>query len=150
MAHFAQLNDSNTVLTINVIADADCLDGDGNESEAVGVSFCEGLFGVGTYKQTSYNTYANKHFDADGNEDGGTYRARKFSTKYPLSFEMIKTADGEAIGHDFGAESEVEVLWKAGNAHPQHGVATYLTAVKVHERTEGYKSSDDETNEFFA
>ena len=83
-------------------------------------------------------------------EDGGSYRARKFSTKYPLSFEMIKTSDGEAIGHDFGAESVVEVLWKAGQEHPTHGVATYLTAVKVSERTEGYKSQDSETSEFFA
>ena len=31
MAHFAKLNDSNLVLTVNVIADADCLDDDGNE-----------------------------------------------------------------------------------------------------------------------
>ena len=91
-----------------------------------------------------------KSYDEDGNEDGGSYKARKFSTKYPLSFEMIKTVDGEAIGHDFGAESVVEVLWKKGNEHPQHGVATYLTAVKVHERTEGYRSADEETNEFFA
>ena len=83
-------------------------------------------------------------------ENGGSYRARKFSTKYPLNFEMIKTDDGEAIGHDFGAESNVEVLWKAGNEHPQHGVATYLTAIKVSNRTEGYKSADSDTNEFFA
>ena len=83
-------------------------------------------------------------------EDGGSYRARKFSTKYPLNFEMIKTDEGEAIGHDFGAESSVEVLWKAGNEHPQHGVATYLTAIKVSNRTEGYKSADSDTNEFFA
>ena len=83
-------------------------------------------------------------------EDGGSYKARKFSTKYPLSFDMVKTSDGEAIGHDFGAESEVQVLWKAGNEHPQHGVATYLTAVKVMKRTEGYKSADEETSEFFA
>ena len=83
-------------------------------------------------------------------EDGGSYKARKFSTKYPLSFEMVKTVDGESIGHDFGAESVVEVLWKKGNEHPQHGVATYLTAVKVHERTEGYKSADVETGEFFS
>ena len=62
----------------------------------------------------------------------------------------IKTSDGEAIGHDFGAESKVEILWKKGNEHPQHGFATYLTAVKVSERTEGYKSADEETNEFFA
>ena len=83
-------------------------------------------------------------------EDGGSYQARKFSTKYPLSFDMVKTSDGEAIGHDFGAESKVEILWKKGNEHPQHGFATYLTAVKVSERTEGYKSADEETNEFFA
>ena len=83
-------------------------------------------------------------------EDGGSYQARKFSTKYPLSFDMVKTSDGEAIGHDFGAESKVEILWKKGNELPQHGFATYLTAVKVSERTEGYKSADEETNEFFA
>lgn len=83
-------------------------------------------------------------------EDGGSYKARKFSTKYPLSFDMIKTDEGESIGHDFGPESEVQVLWKAGQAHPTHGVATYLTAVKVMKRTEGYKSADEETNEFFA
>ena len=47
-------------------------------------------------------------------EDGGSYRARKFSTKYPLSFNMVKTVDGEDIGFDFGAESVVEVLWKKG------------------------------------
>ena len=81
--------------------------------------------------------------------DDGEYKARKFSTKYPLPFEMIKTVDGEAIGHDFGAESEVQVLWKAGQEHPMHGVATYLTAVKVITRTEGYKSQDDEVSEFF-
>ena len=83
-------------------------------------------------------------------EDGGSYRARKFSTKYQLAFDMVKTDEGEAIGHDFGAESSVQVLWKAGQEHPQHGVATYLTAIKVSNRTEGYKSADEETNEFFA
>lgn len=82
-------------------------------------------------------------------DDGTTYKGRKFSTKYPLAFDMVKTADGEAIGPDFGPESQVQVLWKAGAEHPIHGVATYLTAVKVTNRTEGYKSLDDEASEFF-
>lgn len=82
-------------------------------------------------------------------EDGGSYKARKFSTRYKLDFDMIKTDDGEAIGTDFGPESKVSVLWKAGQVHPTHGLATYLTAIKVTDRTEGYKSADDETNEFF-
>ena len=75
MAHFAVLDGSNIVTTINVIADADCLDGDGNESEAVGIAFCESLWGVGTYKQTSYNNNIRKQFarvgdsyDASANE----------------------------------------------------------------------------------
>ena len=65
MAHFAQLNDSNVVIAVNVIADADCLDDNGNESEAIGIAFCKSLWGSDTnWKQTSYNdnirgTYAN-------------------------------------------------------------------------------------------
>ena len=61
MAHFAQLNDSNVVLAVNVIADADCLDGDDNESEAVGIAFCKSLWGSDTtWKQTSYNNRIRK------------------------------------------------------------------------------------------
>ena len=47
MAHFAQLNDNNEVIAVNVIADADCLDGDNNESEAVGIAFCQTLEQLG-------------------------------------------------------------------------------------------------------
>ena len=55
MAHFAQLDDNDTVLTVIVIADTDCLDGP-NESEAVGISFCQSLYGTDTrWLQTSYN-----------------------------------------------------------------------------------------------
>ena len=43
MAHFAVIDGSNVVTNVNVIADADCLDGDDNESEAVGIAFCETL-----------------------------------------------------------------------------------------------------------
>tara|TARA_R110001606_G_scaffold356936_1_gene508366 strand:+ start:104 stop:502 length:399 start_codon:yes stop_codon:yes gene_type:complete len=71
MAHFAVLNDSNVVTAVNVVADADCLDGDGNESEAVGIAFCESLWGSGTYKQTSYNNRIRKQYAVVG----GTYDA---------------------------------------------------------------------------
>ena len=73
MAHFCILNDSNEVTAVNVIADSDCLDGDGNESEAVGIAFCESLFGVATYKQTSYNETFRKNFGTVGT----TYDASK-------------------------------------------------------------------------
>ena len=71
MAHFAVLDDNNLVTAINVIADSDCLDGEGNESEAVGIAFCVSLFGAGTYKQTSYNQKIRKHYA----EIGGKYDA---------------------------------------------------------------------------
>ena len=66
MAHFALLDENNVVTTVNVVADADCLDGDGNESEAVGIAFCEALWGVGTYKQTSYNHNMRKQYGFTG------------------------------------------------------------------------------------
>tara|TARA_R100000951_G_scaffold5714_1_gene6173 strand:- start:1262 stop:1633 length:372 start_codon:yes stop_codon:yes gene_type:complete len=67
MAHFSQLNDSNEVIAVNVIADADCLDGDGNESEAVGIAFCQSLWGADTtWKQTSYNETIRKNFGTVG------------------------------------------------------------------------------------
>ncbi len=68
MAHFAVLDENNIVTAVNVIADTDCLDGE-TESEAVGIAFCESLWGAGTYKQTSYNNNIRKQFA----EVGGTY-----------------------------------------------------------------------------
>jgi hypothetical protein len=62
MAHFAELNGSNIVQRVIVVADADCLDGSNRESEAVGIAFCQRLFGGSTiWKQTSYNTRGGAH-----------------------------------------------------------------------------------------
>ena len=62
MAHYAQLDENSTVLTVVVIADSDTLDGDGNESEVVGIAFCKSLWGSDTnWKKTSYNTRENVH-----------------------------------------------------------------------------------------
>mgnify|MGYP000041131169 CR=1 FL=1 len=69
MAHFATLDGSNVVTAVNVIADADCLDSESNESEAVGIAFCVSLFGAGTYKQTSYNNNIRTRYA----HVGGTY-----------------------------------------------------------------------------
>lgn len=56
MAHFAQLDDSNTVLRVIVVGNDCCLDDHGNESEEVGAAFCRALFGSETrWIQTSYN-----------------------------------------------------------------------------------------------
>lgn len=65
MAHFAEIDENNVVLRVIVVSNDALLDETGNESEAVGVEFCQGLFG-GNWKQTSYNTRAGSH------KNGGT------------------------------------------------------------------------------
>ena len=73
MAHFAQLDENNVVLQVIVVNNNDCLDENGNESEAVGVAFCQSLLG-GNWKQTSYNgtickNYAGIGFTYDSTRD---------------------------------------------------------------------------------
>jgi len=72
MAHFALLDKNNKVLTVIVVGDECILDKEGNESEAVGKSWCEKFWWRKTgvcgfdWKQTSYNTRAGKHYQEDG------------------------------------------------------------------------------------
>jgi hypothetical protein len=70
MAHFAELDDNNVVLRVIVVHNNDCLDANGNESEAVGAGFCSKLLG-GNWKQTSYNANIRKNYAGIG----FTYRA---------------------------------------------------------------------------
>ena len=65
MAHFAQLDENNVVLQVIVVNNSDCLDENGNESEAVGVAFCQSLLG-GNWKQTSYNGNMRKNYAGIG------------------------------------------------------------------------------------
>ncbi len=66
MAHFAQLDDDNQVIQVLVIANEDTADEQGNEVEAIGIEFCENLFGGGTWIQTSYNHNIRKQFAGIG------------------------------------------------------------------------------------
>jgi hypothetical protein len=54
VAHFAELDDNNVVTRVVVIDNKDTMDENGNEIEAIGVTFCQKLFG-GRWIQTSYN-----------------------------------------------------------------------------------------------
>jgi hypothetical protein len=67
MAHFAELDSNNLVLRVVVIANEDCQDDQGNESEEVGVQACWFLFGEQTiWKQTSYNSSIRKNYAGIG------------------------------------------------------------------------------------
>jgi len=67
MAHFAELDQQNRVLRVVVVNNDVLLDEDGNESEDLGVAFCQSLYGENTiWKQTSYNGNIRKRFASVG------------------------------------------------------------------------------------
>lgn len=73
MAHFAQLDENNTVLQVIVVQNNELMD-NGQESEAKGIAFCQSLFPGTAWKQTSYNgnirkNYAGVGFQYDSQRD---------------------------------------------------------------------------------
>lgn len=63
MAHFAELDSDANVLRVVVIPNKVCQNTDGVESESMGVSYCQSLFGEDTYwKQCSYNDNIRKNY----------------------------------------------------------------------------------------
>ena len=54
MAHFAELDETNTVIRVIVVDNADCFNAEGQECEVTGIAFCTALLG-GRWVQTSYN-----------------------------------------------------------------------------------------------
>jgi hypothetical protein len=54
MAHFAELDETNTVKQVIVVHNNELLDENGIESEQKGIDFCVNLLG-GKWIQTSYN-----------------------------------------------------------------------------------------------
>ena len=55
MAHFAELDETNTIKQVIVVHNNELLDEDGNESEQKGIDFCVAHYG-GRWIQTSYNS----------------------------------------------------------------------------------------------
>ena len=84
MAHFAELDGSNIVTRVVVVGNENCLDGDDNESEAVGIQWCENFFGGGTWIQTSFNTAAGKHYNPDSRLDSEAIDFMTEDDKTPL------------------------------------------------------------------
>jgi len=65
MAHFAELDESNKVLRVIVVHNAELLDEQGKESEQKGIDFCINLLG-GRWVQTSYNSTRRKNYAGIG------------------------------------------------------------------------------------
>jgi hypothetical protein len=68
MAHFAELDEDNTVLRVIVISNGQILDfNTQQESEEIGVAYCKSLFGQNTrWIQTSINANFRKCYAGEG------------------------------------------------------------------------------------
>lgn len=67
MAHFAELDANNIVLRVVVVDNAMILDAQGQESEAIGIAYCQSLFGADTrWVQTSYSHSFRKNYTGIG------------------------------------------------------------------------------------
>ena len=63
MAHFAKLDQNNTVTNVIVVSNDAILNLPFPQSEPIGQAFCESLFKDGAvWKQTSYNSNFRKHY----------------------------------------------------------------------------------------
>ena len=68
MAHFAELDEDNTVIRVIVVSNGQIIDHNTQlESEEVGIAFCKMIFGKDTrWVQTSYNRNFRRHFAGEG------------------------------------------------------------------------------------
>ena len=68
MAHFANLNSDNKVILVLYVNDSDCLDENGNETEAAGIAHLQNHHPeiTGTWKKTSYNKSFRKNYAGIG------------------------------------------------------------------------------------
>lgn len=97
MAHFAELNDDNTVLRVIVVSNEDTSDINGVEDEQLGISFCQRLFGLDTkWKQTSYNGNIRFRYAGIGFKYDETLNAFIAPKPYPSWILNNNTADWEA------------------------------------------------------
>jgi len=88
MAHFAELDENNTVKQVIVVHNNELLD-NGVESEAKGIEFCQSLFG-GEWVQTSYNGNIRKNYAGIGftyDEDMDAFIPPKFFDSWILNEE---------------------------------------------------------------
>ena len=105
MAHFARLNEENTVVRVSVLNNEVITDSDGNEQEQLGIDFLTNLH-TGVWKQTSYNGTFRKNFAGTGFTYDATRDAFIAPKPYP-SWTLV----------------EATCLWAAPVTYPDDGKA---------------------------
>ena len=109
MAHFAKINASNIVTEVIVVSN------DIATSESAGVTFINNLYGTSdTWKQTSYNTYANTH-----KLDGTPFR--KNYAGIGFTYDADKNAFIPPKPYASWTLNNTTCLWEAPSDYPDDG-----------------------------
>jgi hypothetical protein len=121
MAHYAKIGLNNKVMSVVVVADADCQNADGIEEEEVGRQFLENCFGWPVWIKCSYNTRGGVH------SESGT----PFRKNYPgVGFTWDEDRDAFYAKKPFDSWvlNEETCLWESTIDYPS--VTSYGDPVK--------------------
>lgn len=102
MAHFAKIDENNTVTQVIVVHNNELLE-NGVENELKGIAFCQSLFG-GNWKQTSYNGTMRKNFAGIG-----------------YTYDQTRDAFIPPKPYNSWLLDEATCIWSAPVAHPSDG-----------------------------
>jgi hypothetical protein len=139
MAHYAKLGINSKVIGVEVVADADCQDSNGNEDEAVGVQFLENIHGWPLWKKTSYNTRGGKHYQADGSESSDQSKAfRKNYAGIGFTYDEDRDAFYAPKPYNSWVLNETSCTWDAP--------VTYPSVTEYGDPAKAYRISWDESN----
>tara|TARA_R100001591_G_scaffold95453_2_gene101266 strand:- start:4333 stop:4845 length:513 start_codon:yes stop_codon:yes gene_type:complete len=143
MAHFAKLDNNNVVLNVEVVADKDCQDSNGNESDAIGQAFLQNVHGVtNTYKRTSYNTRGGKHYiDRQTLSDTQEKAFRKNYATIGGTYDPIRDAFIDPKNYESWTLNETTCLWDPPVAIPSNKKYTNSEGVEFN-----YELDWDEDN----
>ena len=112
MAHFARLDNFNTVINVIVVANEDTLV-DGIENEQKGIEFCQSLI-PGKWIKTSYNTSGGRHLLG-----GLTFRKNYASIGY--KYDPNRDAFIPPQPHMSWTLNETTCLWETAVEHTKDG-----------------------------
>ena len=105
MAHFAKLNSENIVIHVSVVDNWNCVDGNGNELEEIGIAYLKSIYGDDTnWKQTSFNSRIRKNYAGLGY----TYDAQKDAFIAPQPYNSWSL-------------NETTCKWEAPTQYPNDG-----------------------------
>jgi len=125
MAHFAKIDTDNIVLQVQRVNDEDCLE-NGVFSEEKGRAFLESIHGHTNWKQTSYNTYHNQHFNT-GTSELSPDQTKAFRGNYAgagFSYDPVKDVFIPPKPFNSWLYSETIADWEAPVSKPDYSTLT--------------------------